>query len=110
MDARDASYSTYPKYSSPDKHGVQYMFAARAAVGEYCSGKMDQLAPDVRDARTHLLYDSTVDNVRDPSIFVTYHDAQAYPEYLSSSRRAPRLEPAPRPICVRPGTTVRTSS
>ena len=58
------------------------MFAARAAVGEYCPGKMDQLAPDVRDARTHLLYDSTVDNVRDPSIFVTYHDAQAYPDYL----------------------------
>merc|ERR1711977_797150 len=64
--ARDASYSTYPKYSAPDKHGVQYMFAARAAVGEYCPGKMDQVAPDVRDARIDLLY----------------HDAQAYPEYL----------------------------
>ena len=40
--ARDASYSTYPKYSAPDKHGV---------VSEHCArGKMDQLAPDVRDA------------------------------------------------------------
>ena len=95
--ARDASYSTYPKYSSPDKHGVQYMFAARAAVGEYCPGKMDVLAPDVRDARTHLLYDSTVDNVRDPSIFVTYHDAQAYPEYLIKFTQGnpPRAHPAP---------------
>ena len=95
--ARDASYSTYPKYSTPDKHGVQYMFAARAAVGEYCPGKMDQLAPDVRDARTHLLYDSTVDNVRDPSIFVTYHDAQAYPEYLIKFTQGnpPRAHPAP---------------
>ena len=80
--ARDASYSTYPRYSEPDKNGVQHMFAARAAVGEYCRGRMDQLTPDVRDARSHLLYDSTVDNPRDPSIFVTYHDAQAYPEYL----------------------------
>jgi len=95
--ARDASYSTYPKYSSPDKHGVQYMFAARAAVGEYCPGKMDQLAPDVRDARIDLLYDSTVDNVRDPSIFVTYHDAQAYPEYLIKFTQGnpPRAHPAP---------------
>ena len=28
------------------------------------------------------LYDSTVDSVQDPKIFVTYHDPQAYPEYL----------------------------
>ena len=27
-------------------------------------------------------YDSTVDRTHDPTIFVTYHDAQAYPEYL----------------------------
>lgn len=26
--------------------------------------------------------DTTVDNVNSPSIFVIYHDAQAYPEYL----------------------------
>ena len=106
--ARDASYSTYPKYSAPDKHGVQYMFAARAAVGEYCRGKMDQLAPDVRDARTHLLYDSTVDNPRDPSIFVTYHDAQAYPEYLIKFTQGnpPRAHPAanlPAPVSGRYG-------
>ena len=106
--ARDASYSTYPKYSAPDKHGVQYMFAARAAVGEYCRGKMDQLAPDVRDARTHLLYDSTVDNPRDPSIFVTYHDAQAYPEYLIQFTQGnpPRAHPAanlPAPVSGRYG-------
>ena len=30
----------------------------------------------------HQLYDSTVNNVGNPQIFVTYHDAQAYPEYL----------------------------
>ena len=27
-------------------------------------------------------YDSTVNDVNNPEIFVTYHDAQAYPEYL----------------------------
>jgi poly [ADP-ribose] polymerase 10/14/15 len=26
--------------------------------------------------------DTTVDNPQNPSIFVIYHDAQAYPEYL----------------------------
>ena len=29
-----------------------------------------------------LLYDSTVDDVTNPTIFVTYHDAQPYAEYL----------------------------
>ena len=45
-----------------------------------CGGKRDALTPDVRSG--HKLYDSTVNNQNDPGIFVTYHDAQAYPEYL----------------------------
>ena len=49
-------------------------------VGEYCQGKKDQPTPDVRHGTD--LYDSTVDNVSNPQIFVAYHDAQAYPEYL----------------------------
>lgn len=100
--ARDASYSAYPKYSVPDSKGRQYMLACRVVVGEYCSGKvrwkdpvvgfekcspltifsfqMDALTPDIRDYKTHALYDSTVNDLKDPSIYVTYHDAQAYPE------------------------------
>ena len=80
--ARDASYSTYPLYSERDANGVQSIFLARVVVGEYCRGVENALVPAVRDATTHAHYDSTVDNVRDPSIFVTYNDAQAYPEYL----------------------------
>jgi poly [ADP-ribose] polymerase 10/14/15 len=30
------------------------------------------------------LFDTTVDSTGSPSIFVAYHDAQAYPEYLVS--------------------------
>jgi hypothetical protein len=80
--ARDASYSTYPRYSQRDANDVQSIFLARVVVGEYCLGVQDAITPDVRDAATSALYDSTVDNVRDPSIFVTYNDGQAYPEYL----------------------------
>ena len=53
----------------------------RVVVGAWSKGVKDALTPDVRDARRNLLYDTTVDNMADPSIFVTYHDAQAYPEY-----------------------------
>jgi len=85
--ARDASYSAYPTYSMPDAKGVQYMMACRVIVGEYCPGVQDALTADVRDPKTQTLYDSTVglirnDTMADPSIYVTYHDAQAYPEYL----------------------------
>ena len=51
-------------------------------MGEYCKGYKHAVTPDVRNAAKNQLYDSTVDNPRDPSIFVTYHDAQAYPEYM----------------------------
>ena len=80
--ARDASYSTYPLYSPADGRGLQTVFAVRCVVGQWSKGVKDALTPDVRDARRNILYDCTVDNVRDPSIFVTYHDAQAYPEYM----------------------------
>ena len=79
--ARDASYSTYPLYSPADGRGLQTIFAVRVVVGAWSKGVKDALTPDVRDARRNLLYDTTVDNMADPSIFVTYHDAQAYPEY-----------------------------
>ena len=70
-------------------------------VGEYCRGVKDALTPDVLDAATHAHYDSTVDNPQDPSIFVTYHDAQAYPEYLIKFKQdgnpppPPNCKPAP---------------
>ena len=80
--ARDASYSTYPLYSQRDANDVQSIFLARVVVGEYCLGVQDAITPDVRDAATRALYDSTVDNLQNPNIFVTYNDGQAYPEYL----------------------------
>eukprot|EP00041_Stephanoeca_diplocostata_P030623 m.932583 g.932583 ORF g.932583 m.932583 type:complete len:1575 (+) comp23791_c0_seq1:275-4999(+) len=80
--ARDASYSADPTYSARDDKGIQYMFVCRVLCGVYCVGRNDQLVPDTYDASTNRLYDSTVDNLADPMMWVTYHDAQAYPEYL----------------------------
>jgi hypothetical protein len=83
--ARDSAYSAYPTYAVPDNQNNQYMMACRVAVGEYCPGTRDAVTPDIRDATTQSLYDTTVgllrdDTMSDPSIYVTYHDAQAYPE------------------------------
>jgi hypothetical protein len=80
--ARDAAYSSHPTYASRDSNGVQRMFMCRVVVGEYCLGTNGAKVPDVLDPATNRLYDTTVDNTSNPSIYVTYHDAQCYPEYL----------------------------
>ena len=80
--ARDASYSTYPLYCKPDAQGVQTCFLVRAVIGDWCKAKRDDITPGVRNVAKNILYDSTVDNLQNPSIFVLYHDAQTYPEYI----------------------------
>lgn len=90
--ARDAGYSATKAYSVPDAKGHQFMIACRVMVGEYCRGRKDALTPDVRDPKNHSLYDSTVglltnDTMANPSIYVTYHDAQAYPEVSCDGTR-----------------------
>ena len=67
-------------YTSPNIRGERHIFLCRVLVGEYCLGREDQPTPDVR--RGTERYDSTVNNLQDPTIFVTYNDAQAYPDYI----------------------------
>ena len=55
---------------------------AEARRSRFSRGVKDALTPDIRDDSRNLLFDSTVNDVKNPEIFVTYHDAQAYPEYL----------------------------
>lgn len=79
--ARDASYSANPGYSKPSG-GQQQMFCARVVVGVPTRGVSSMLSPPVRDTATSTKFDSTVDNVANPSIVVVYNDAAAYPEYI----------------------------
>ena len=75
--ARDASYSI--GYSLPDSQGNCYMYLARVLT----QGAHGMLAPPPKDPQnSHILYDSVVDDTTNPSIFVTFQDCQAYPEYL----------------------------
>ena len=80
--ANNSFYSN--RYAAADSKGIKRMFLCRVAVGEFCLGHNGQLTPDVRDAKRNLLYDATTDNMNEArrDMFVVYHDAQAYPEYL----------------------------
>jgi len=75
----NASYSE--RYSTADSNGDRKMFLCRVSHGDFCVGRSDLMVPDPKPG-TNELFDSTVDNVTNPTVFVVYHDAQVYPEYL----------------------------
>ena len=79
--AVNASYSADQKYAKPDDKGNCRMYYAKVLTGEYTQGNDKMLtAPPINPSKPQL-YDSTVNNVKSPTVFVTYHDDQAYPEY-----------------------------
>jgi len=82
------TYSAQDLYSPPDTNNVKCVFQCRVLTGHYHAGKPHLVEPPTRDKKSLSLYDSVVDNVKDPNIFVVFHDTQVYPEYLITFRYA----------------------
>ena len=81
--ARDAEYSARPTYSPPDGNGYKYIYVAKVLTGEFTKGGGGMLVPPHKDPlNQYILFDSVVDQVASPGIFVVFQDAQNYPEYL----------------------------
>merc|ERR1711988_1547761 len=78
--ARDSAYSD--NYAAADAHRLKQMFMCRVVVGDWCKGRDGALTLETKPGGSLELFDTTVDDIRNPSIFVCYHDSQAYPEYL----------------------------
>ena len=69
--ARDAKYSV--GYAGSGS-GTHYMYLARVLVGQYCAGNSDMVMPPPKDpSRPEVLYDSVVDQISNPSIFVVFY-------------------------------------
>ncbi|KAK9402788.1 polyADP-ribose polymerase PARP10 [Crotalus adamanteus] len=98
-----AFLSAQDRYSPCSPDGNKYIFVTRTLVGDYTVGNASMRAPPLREGDAAFRrYDSTVDNLSEPSMFVIFNDTQAYPEYLitcrwvESKRRPPqtaRLSP-----------------
>ncbi len=87
--AVESSYSAQDKYAVPDSSGLRYMFVCHVIIGEYALGNKDMktappLTPGSNDSE---VFDTLVENVDSPTIFVALTDAQAYPEYLISFKK-----------------------
>ncbi|CAL8385540.1 unnamed protein product [Boreogadus saida] len=86
--ARDASYShNYTGNAST----VRSMFVSRVLVGHHTRGKAGYVRPPSKDGGDTLFkgalsrrtfYDSCVDDIHSPSIFVVFDRPQIYPEFL----------------------------
>ncbi|KAF7240558.1 Protein mono-ADP-ribosyltransferase PARP12 [Varanus komodoensis] len=77
--ARDASYSH--TYCRSDTR-IKIMFVARVLVGDYVQGKAAYLRPPSRPNQSNRFYDSCVDCLWNPSIFVIFEKYQIYPAYI----------------------------
>ncbi|KAI5624654.1 poly [ADP-ribose] polymerase 14-like [Silurus asotus] len=81
--ALNASYSANPTYSVPATDGTQLMFVTLVLTGHYTQGQRDMIVPPPRSSQDpNDRFDSVVDNMQNPSMFVVFHDCQAYPDYL----------------------------
>ncbi|XP_062374609.1 protein mono-ADP-ribosyltransferase PARP12-like [Sardina pilchardus] len=75
--ARDAKYSN----QFTDKQGRRSMFMCRILVGDFTAGRPDYIVPPYKVEQL-VAFDSCVDKVDDPNIFVIFEKNQIYPEYL----------------------------
>ena len=81
--ARDAGYSLKYSRRARDGNGFRYMYYARVLVGEYTVGNSSMLVPPNKpSADPNERYDSVVNDVNNPSIYVMFKDYEYYTEYL----------------------------
>ncbi|XP_038071270.1 protein mono-ADP-ribosyltransferase PARP14-like isoform X2 [Patiria miniata] len=80
--AVDSNYSARSQYAKPNANGVQHMYLTKVLVGDYIRGNQGIITPPNKPSHPDQQYDCVVDNVNQPGIYVIFHDAQAYAEYL----------------------------
>ncbi|XP_019485846.1 PREDICTED: poly [ADP-ribose] polymerase 10 isoform X2 [Hipposideros armiger] len=92
--AKRASLSVQDRYSPPNADGHKAVFVARVLTGDYGQGRRGLRAPPLRAPGHALLrYDSAVDCLHQPSIFVIFHDTQALPTHLITCEHMPQAPP-----------------
>ena len=80
--AVNSSYSDQG-YSAPDSSGNKRMYRCLVLTGDYSKGARGmRMLPAKSGQQSHMLYDSLTDNTNSPSMFIIFHDCQAYPEHL----------------------------
>ena len=115
--ALNASYSH--SYATRDNDSSQFMFLAKVLVGSYTNGDSRYRRPPSKQPSNPASdrYDSCVDNILNPTIFVTFDIDQCYPEYVikySQSTMPGQASKSPRisgtPSSLSPGISLSHAS
>ena len=80
--AVNADYSAQDTYSKPNANGEKCMYLCQVLTGDFTLGKKDMVVPPAKSNTSLNLYDSVVNDMANPIMFIIFHDTQAYPEYL----------------------------
>ncbi|XP_040913508.1 poly(ADP-ribose) polymerase family member 14-related sequence 1 [Toxotes jaculatrix] len=80
--AVNANYSANDTYSKPNQNGEKFMYVCRVLTGDFTVGQQNMVVPPAKGLVSTQKYDSVVDNMAKPGMFVVFHDSQACPEYL----------------------------
>ncbi|XP_029633869.1 protein mono-ADP-ribosyltransferase PARP15 isoform X4 [Octopus sinensis] len=79
--AKSIRYSADDTYSTPDHHKIKTIYKCSVLVGRVIQGQR-------RLKVLHGSYNSAVDDIQRPDIYVTFDDSQAYPNYLITFSKA----------------------
>ncbi|XP_037614081.1 protein mono-ADP-ribosyltransferase PARP14-like isoform X1 [Sebastes umbrosus] len=79
--AVNANYSANG-FSPADTSGLKRLYVARVLTGRYTLGNSSMKGTPARGSDPTDCFDSLVNNLQQPAMFVIFHDDQAYPEYL----------------------------
>lgn len=89
--AVNSALSVSDTYSPPNADGHKFIFMAKVLTGDHTIGKHEMKAAPLKDNSPSqgipLRYDSVVDQVPSPTLFVIFNDTQAYPEYLVTCQK-----------------------
>ena len=114
--ALNSSYSD--SYAKEDSKGSKFMFVAKVLVGSYTKGQSGYRRPPSKEPSNPAsdLYDSCVNDMSCPTIFVIFDTDQFYPEYIIeyTTARGGHQQPAgparpTRPVARAPAPTPRRS-
>ena len=80
------SYSEQGLYSPANTAGLKTIFLCRVLTGRYALGATEMVEPPLLACDTIERYNSVTNHLHRPQMFVIFHDAQVYPEYVLTFR------------------------
>ena len=69
------------RQAPPDADGCMHVYLCKVMTGDFTNGDRRMKEPPLKDKNRPDRYDSVTNNVKDPTVFVVFKDAQVYPEY-----------------------------